>query len=48
VVKPGRILFEMDGVGLDTAREAMRLAAHKLPVKTRFVVREETGAEGAA
>jgi large subunit ribosomal protein L16 len=50
VIKPGRILFEMDGVGLDTAREAMRLAAHKLPVKTRFVVREETGAgaEGAA
>jgi large subunit ribosomal protein L16 len=48
VIKPGRILFEMDGVGLDTAREAMRLAAHKLPVKTRFVVREETGAEGSA
>ncbi|MGA9774939.1 MAG: 50S ribosomal protein L16 [Candidatus Dormiibacterota bacterium] len=43
VVLPGRILFEMDGVGADTAREAMRLAAHKLPVKTRFVVRE--GAE---
>lgn len=48
VIKPGRILFEMDGVGLDTAREAMRLAAHKLPVKTRFVVREESGAEGPA
>ena len=50
VVKPGRILFEMDGVGLDTAREAMRLAAHKLPVKTRFVALEETGsaAEGEA
>lgn len=43
VVLPGRILFEMDGVGLDTAKEAMRLAAHKLPVKTRFVAREEAG-----
>ena len=42
VIKPGRILFEMDGVGEDTAREAMRLAAHKLPVKTRFVALEET------
>ncbi len=42
VIKPGRILFEMDGVGQDTAREAMRLAAHKLPVKTRFVAVEET------
>ncbi|MHB8311982.1 MAG: 50S ribosomal protein L16 [Candidatus Dormibacteraeota bacterium] len=41
VILPGRILFEMDGVGLETAREAMRLAAHKLPVKTRFVAREE-------
>jgi len=43
VVLPGRILFEMDGVGLDTAKEAMRLAAHKLPVKTRFVAREDAG-----
>jgi large subunit ribosomal protein L16 len=40
VIKPGRILFEMEGVDLDTAREAMRLAAHKLPVKTKFVARE--------
>ena len=40
VVKPGRILFEMEGVDETTAREAMRLAAHKLPVKTRFVVRQ--------
>lgn len=40
VVKPGRILFEMEGVDEVTAREAMRLAAHKLPVKTRFVVRQ--------
>jgi len=36
-VKPGRILFEMDGVSEDVAREAFRLAAHKLPVKTKFV-----------
>jgi large subunit ribosomal protein L16 len=40
VVKPGRILFEMEGVDVDTAREAMRLAAHKLPIKTKFVTRE--------
>lgn len=39
VVKPGRILFEMDGVALETAEEAMRLAAHKLPIKTKFVSR---------
>jgi large subunit ribosomal protein L16 len=37
VVKPGRIMFEMNGVEIDTAREAMRLAMHKLPVKCRFV-----------
>ena len=36
-VKPGRILFEMDGVAEDVAREAFRLAGHKLPVKTKFV-----------
>src|SRR6516165_1239606 len=41
VVKPGRVLFEMSGVGPDRAKEAMRLAAHKLPVRTRFLVREE-------
>ena len=40
VIKPGRILFEMEGVEVDIAREAMRLAAHKLPIKTRFVTRE--------
>lgn len=40
VIKPGRILFEMEGVDVDTAREAMRLAAHKLPVKTKFVTRQ--------
>ena len=45
VVKPGLILFEMAGVTNEVAREAMRLAAHKLPIKTRFVVREEPGAE---
>ncbi len=38
-VKPGRILFEMDGVTSDTAREAFALAAAKLPIKTRFVAR---------
>ena len=37
VVKPGRIMFEMDGVASDVAREAMRLASHKLPIKTKFV-----------
>ena len=46
VVKPGRIMFEMDGVAEDVAKEAMRLAAHKLPIKTKFVTREQTQAEG--
>jgi large subunit ribosomal protein L16 len=41
-VKPGRILFEMDGVPRETAQEAFRLAGHKLPIKTKFVVRGET------
>jgi large subunit ribosomal protein L16 len=41
VVKPGRIMFESDGVPLEIAREAMRLAAQKLPVKTKFVVRPD-------
>ena len=41
VVQPGRIMLEADGVPLDTAREAMRLAAGKLPVKTKFVVRRD-------
>lgn len=45
VVKPGRILFELAGVNEETAREAMRLAAHKLPIKTKFVVRDEVGGE---
>jgi len=42
VIKPGRILFEMGGVPEKIAREAMRLAAHKLPIKTKFIGREET------
>ena len=40
VVKPGRVLFEMDGIDESTAREAMRLAGHKLPIKTKFVMKE--------
>ena len=48
VVKPGRVLFEMAGVDEVTAREAMRLAGHKLPIKTKFVVKEvsQEGGEG--
>ena len=41
VVKPGRVMFELSGVPEPVAREAMRLAQHKLPIKTRFVVRQE-------
>ena len=41
VVKPGRVMFELAGVDEGQAREALRLAAHKLPIKTRFVSREE-------
>ena len=41
VVKPGRVIFELSGVTEEVAREAMRLAIHKLPVKSRFIVREE-------
>ncbi len=44
VVRPGKILFEMEGVPPETAAEAMRLAAMKLPVRTKFVVRQETDA----
>ncbi len=43
VVKPGRIMFEIEGVSEEIAREAMRLAAHKLPIKTKFVSRREAG-----
>ena len=39
VIRPTRVLYEMEGVPVDIAREAMRLAAHKLPIKTRFIVR---------
>lgn len=42
-IRPGRILFEMDGVTEDIAREALRLAAHKLPVKTKIVVKHGIG-----
>ena len=45
VVKPGRVMFEMAGVDETTAKEAMRLAAHKLPIKCKFVKREELGGE---
>ena len=45
VVKPGRVLFEMDGVAEDVAREAMRLAGHKLPIKTKFLVKTQTEEE---
>jgi len=47
VVKAGRILFEMGGVDGETAREAMRLASHKLPIDTKFVVRETGVAAGS-
>jgi large subunit ribosomal protein L16 len=40
VIRPGRIIYELEGVGEDVAREALRLAGHKLPVKTRFVSRD--------
>ena len=46
VVKPGRMLFEMGGVSEEVAKEAMRLAAHKLPIKTKFVVRDDVQKEG--
>ena len=45
VVKPGRVMFEMDGVDESVAREAMRLAGHKLPIKTKFVKKETTEGE---
>jgi large subunit ribosomal protein L16 len=46
VIKPGRILFEMGGVTPDVAKEAMRLAAFKLPIKTRFLTLQETTGHG--
>ena len=45
VVKPGRVLFEMDGVNEEVAREAMRLAMHKLPIKCRFATKEHLNNE---
>jgi large subunit ribosomal protein L16 len=41
VVEPGRILFEADGISMETAKEAMELAAQKLPIKTKFIVRRD-------
>lgn len=43
VVKPGRIMFELGGIKEDVARAAMRLASHKLPIRTKLVIREESG-----
>ncbi|MBU2472991.1 50S ribosomal protein L16, partial [Patescibacteria group bacterium] len=40
VIKPGRIIFEMDGISEETAKEAMRKAGHKLPIKVKFVTRD--------
>jgi large subunit ribosomal protein L16 len=45
VVKPGRVMFEIAGVAEEVAREALRLASHKLPVKTKVIVREATETE---
>ncbi|MGI6605745.1 MAG: 50S ribosomal protein L16 [Peptococcia bacterium] len=47
VVKPGRVMFEIAGIDEATAKEALRLAAHKLPIKTKFVKREEMGGEAS-
>ena len=41
VIKPGRVLFELDGVSLEVAKEALRLAAQKLPIKTKFLIRRD-------
>jgi len=46
VVKPGRIMFEMSDVAEDVAKEAMRLASHKLPLSTRFITRQTHGVDG--
>jgi len=45
VVKPGKVMFEIAGISEEVAKEAMRLAQHKLPIKTKFVKREETAGE---
>jgi large subunit ribosomal protein L16 len=46
VVKPGRVLFELEGVTEEQAREAMRLAGHKLPCKSKFIMKETENIEG--
>ncbi len=46
IVKPGRVMFEMAGVTEEVAREAMRLASHKLPVKCKFIIKEQEVEEG--
>ena len=46
VVKPGRVMFEMDGVSEEVAKEAMRLASHKLPIKCKFICKAADAAEG--
>ena len=48
VVKPGRVMFEIEGVSEEKAREAMRLAAHKLPIKCKFAIKEEAAKGGEA
>ena len=48
VVKPGRVMFEIEGVSEEKAREAMRLASHKLPVKCKFAIKEEKAKGGEA
>ena len=45
VVKPGRVMFEMDGVTVEQAKEAMRLASHKLPIKCKFVMKDVENSE---
>ncbi len=46
VVKPGRVMFEMDGIDVEIAREAMRLASHKLPIKCKFMTKEDYEKQG--
>ncbi|MGI6609631.1 MAG: 50S ribosomal protein L16 [Limnochordia bacterium] len=48
VVKPGRVMFEIGGISEELSKEALRLAAHKLPIKTKFVRRDQIAAEEAA
>ena len=48
VVKPGRVMFEIAGVPEETAKEALRLASHKLPIKTKILRREDAVADGAS